>query len=534
MSWPPPGSKPPVPPRPAPAPTPRPTPVSPPPSPGEKKVKPQATATAPTPPQFGHDGIDPVRAALILGVPVLAAGVALLVMFASPLVWWIAAGVAAAGVAGGVLVRRSGRARGLLKRLPGAGRVTSALRRTPNGRFASSPLGRVFNRALGKRPTSSSGASSSRPKTLGGKLRTLLPPWAGGTRKPSSSSRAGASAKPSRGQRMRSLLNRLKPGGGRRPGGSGSTSPSGAKRKPGGLLGRVARPVGKATGKTSRTVGSKLTRGRPGDSLGSRRRSSNPTGKGRHNPGGPAGAVRHTAGAVARFFGFGAEVVRDALSDTTEAGSKDSCTTTVRGNRHLTRPGTGPSWPKVDQDEVHPVPPPPVRTALDPVWPADDLDEGLPPDYKPDLDDYDDHDDAAEQSSQDERGPDPPASPPASPSSHRETRGEEPRVTSANTKHGGKPMAVSPDMHNDLITSAATRQEGWQAGADAFRRDANRFEQAAKDHDAAAGAFRSTGNITAAERQEDDARRMRADEQTCRVFASKLQEKANTEPSAAA
>lgn len=94
-------------------------------------------------------------------------------------------------------------------------------------------------------------------------------------------------------------------------------------------------------------------------------------------------------------------------------------------------------------------------------------------------------------------------------------------------------MAVSPTKYNDLITTAASRQQGWQAGADAFRRDAAELDAKAVEHDEAARIFRSTGNLAAAEEREQQARQLRDDASSCRVFAAKMQEKANAEVPAA-
>lgn len=94
-------------------------------------------------------------------------------------------------------------------------------------------------------------------------------------------------------------------------------------------------------------------------------------------------------------------------------------------------------------------------------------------------------------------------------------------------------MSVSPTMFNDLITSAATRREGWEAGADAFRRKASEFDEKAKDHDNAARALRTAGDAEGAEKQEEVARRLRDDANTCKTYAGKLQEKANAEATAA-
>lgn len=95
-------------------------------------------------------------------------------------------------------------------------------------------------------------------------------------------------------------------------------------------------------------------------------------------------------------------------------------------------------------------------------------------------------------------------------------------------------MAVSATMHNDLITSASSRREGWQNAADAFRRNASELDEKAKEHDAAARALKMAGDLAAAEEREEQARQLRDDANTCSTYASKYQEKANTEQSPAA
>lgn len=576
MSWPPEGSKPHSTPRPTPSPRPRPERPSPVSSPGEATgettVKPQAKSTGPTPPQFGGEGIDPRRAALILGLPLLAITGTLLFLFASTTVWWIAAGVAAAAVAGGVVLRRSKGARTALRRLPGAGRVASALRRTKDGRFSRSPLGRAVNRALG-RPSSggSTGGASPRPKGLGGKLRSMLPSWAGGNRKASSSTRpggAGGAASGGRpGGRMRSMLSRLKPGGGRgrttpggasggRPGKPGGASQGGARPKPGSLLGRAARSVRKATGKASRAVGSKLFGIRPAAPSG----GGKPTGKGKKKPPGGGkpsqsdldlGIVWRGLGGAGKLLGRGVGVTALTLlapfrrekkpqvqddfdpSKTYEAGIDGE----VVDGKHLD-PELGRIAKRARQEAKK-------RAKAQPVWPNVDVDEVLPPVQGPQQEwpDYDVDDYAPKterpppkRSLPAERRHDPRAKPssggdaPLICTGGFVRRNPEPTGTS---KHGGKPMAVSPTKYNDLITNANTRQQGWQGAADAFRRDSGELDEKAKEHDEAARIFKATGNHAAAEEREDDARKLRDDARTCMTYAAKMQEKANSEASAA-
>lgn len=162
-----------------------------------------------------------------------------------------------------------------------------------------------------------------------------------------------------------------------------------------------------------------------------------------------------------------------------------------------------PEWPNVDLDTVEPPP-------AEPEWP--NVDQDTPPPTS-------NHRRARHQEQRTERDHDPP--PP---------RREKSRVTSTN---GGKPMSVSPMKYNDLVTNASSRREGWQEAADAFRRDANEFDEKAKDHDEAARIFKSTGNYAAAEEREEAARQLRDDANSCRTYASKMQERANGEVSAA-
>lgn len=567
MTWPPAGSKPPVPPRPTPAPKPRPERPSRLTSPGETHgettVKPQAKATAPTPPQFGHEGIDPLRALLILGLPLAAAAVTLLVLFATPLVWWIAAGVTAAGVLGGVVLRRSRKARGLLKRLPGAGRATSALRRTSNGRFARSPLGRVVNRALGRRPGASPGGrpggSPSRPKTLGGRLRSLLPSWAGGTRKPSSPNRpggpGGSSSGGRSGGRMRSLLNRLKPGGGRRPGASGGASPGGSKTKPKSLLGRAASSVRNATKRASRAAASKLFRVRPGASSPSGGgRTKKPKGKGKDTSSGGSrgkdapldlGVVWTGAGKAGRLVGRGIGALFGRLrkrgpaededdfdpDDTFEVGidgtkvngelrddDVEEAKARAKARRKAEKKAAkaAPVWPNVDVDEVAPPPPPPTPDA----WPDYDVDA-----YAPKSEQHPPQPPAT-RSLPDARDHDPPTpSPSVSPPSHREKSRETPRITSANTKHGG--TMKSADAYVEMIdnstpTSLARSCEG---AAEQARADSREKEEDAKNLRREAATFDSlpgAANKAEAQKLRSEAENAEQDAKNRLTWAARL------------
>lgn len=555
MTWPPEGSKPPVPHRPTPAPAPRPEQPSRPASPsetsGETKVKPQGEATRPQPPQFGHDGIDPRRAALILGLPLLAVGGALLVLFATPTVWWIAAGVAGASLAGGVLVRRSKRARGLLKRLPGAGRAASALKRMPNGRFARSPLGRVVGRVLGRRTPASSGGSSSRPKTLGGRLRSVLPSWAGGTRGRRPGGTEGASPGGRPGGRMRSLLSRLTPGGGRRPGPSGGASggrpgkpggasPTGGKTKPGSLLGRAARSVGTAAGRASRAVGSKLFGIRPTASPG----GAGGSGKGKKKPPGGSkpsqtdldlGVVWRGLGGAGKLLGRGigmtaltllAPFRRDKTpkdqdddfdkSKTWEAGidgevidgkhtdpelgriakqAKKEAKRRAKEARAVAEPP--PEWPNV---EPH-----------DGAWPVAEPEDGTVP----------------TQSLPDKRDHDPPPQRPAD-----RPRTEKPRATSTNTMitHGGTMSAA--DQYVEMIdrSTPTTYASSCLEAAAQARRDAARKEEEGKKLRREAETFAAlpgAANQKMAQDLQAEAAQCEEDAQDRIQWAARLDEMAN-------
>jgi len=617
MSWPPEGSKPPATPRPAPAPGPRAQRPSPPSSPGETtgeaKVKPQAKASGPTPPQFGHDGIDPRRAALLLGLPVLATTGALVALFAPPTVVWIASGVAATAVAAGVVLRRSRRARGAAGRLPGVRRMPSVLRRASNGRFARSPLGRAVGHALGRpSPGGASRGSASRPRTLGRRLRSFLPSWAGGgTRKASPTGRpggtGGASSGGRPGGRMRSLLSRLKPGGPRRPGGSGGRSGTAAEASPGGRAPKTGSLLDRATRSIRRARRKPSPETRPGSPAAATksRKTKGTTGK-KKAPGGRkrqndqtldldtvktgVGKARRLVGAFLKRFRRGKNTDALEMPEMTDEDRE------ALAGRHLHRPGKAAScmlcngFDAFDGSQTYEIgidgevingqhvdpelgeiaarrqkreakrarklekrrAKEAERAAKEqPEWPATEPDDGWPsadPDEAPappgpglvppaldddPMDDFGEWPDPPTRSlPPDERHHDPPPSPPASPPSHRETRREAPRITSANT--GGKAMAVSPTMYNDLITSAVTRREGWEAAAAAFRRNATELEEKSKDHDAAARALKMAGDLAAAEEREEQARQLRDDANTCTTYAGKYQEKANTEQSPAA
>lgn len=401
----------------------------------------------------------------------------------------------------------------------------------------------------------------------------MLPAWAGGTRpkRPGGTSGGGPGGRPA--GRLRSMLSRLKPAAGRRPAASGGASPGGAKTKPRSLFGRAASSVGRVTGRASRAVGSTLFRVRPGASSSTRPSgSSKPSGKGKPSGGGKGkeasldlGLVWTGAGKAGKLVGRGVGSLYRRWKNRTRADKDDDFDPdstyeigiegeVVNGKhtdaelgevakraRKLAKKRAkaakkkaeedakkAPEWPNLDVDDV--VPP-----AEQGPQPAQQQEPEYPPDYEPDIgdEDYDDHDEhAAEQSLPAGQDHDPPPSPPVSPPSHRETTGETPRITSTNT--GGTAMSVSPTMFNELITSAPTRREGWQVGADAFRRKAAEFDENAKDHDNAARALRTAGALADAEVSEETARKLRDDANTCTTYAGKLQEKANAEASPAA
>jgi hypothetical protein len=556
MTWPPEGSKPPSTPRP----TPRPTPVSRPASPGEStgetRVKPQAKPAQP--PQFGHDGIDPRRALLLLGLLVTAAVVPVLVLVASPVLWWIAAGVAVAGAAGAVLLRRSGRARAGARRLPGVARAGAALRRMPNGRFARTPLGRVMNRALG-RPSAGSrpgglraGGPGGRPRGLGARLRASLPSWAGGTRH-RAGGHLGSAGRPPAGSRVRAAFGRLMPGGRRRAAAAGARA---------GRLG--GRPGGATPGSHPRSraarAWSRITKPfRPTGRTGGRSSSkpspaSSPTGRrttpGKKKPSTSSGkpstdhplslaGVRKRAGKAGRLVGqgvgalFGRLRKRRKKTDPADDFDKDSTyeigiegevidgkhtdaelgriaeqarrdaakrAKKLAKQRAKQAKQPAPQWPNLDVDEV---PLPPVQGPQQ-EWPDYDID-----DYAPKSEQQ-----PPERSLPAERDRDPPPSPAVSPPPHRETAGEEPRITSANTKHGG--TMKSADSYVQMIddstptTIAATCEEA----AEQARRDATEKEEEAKNLRREADAFDSltgAGNKTAAQKLYHEAANAEAD-----------------------
>lgn len=363
---------------------------------------------------------------------------------------------------------------------------------------------------------------------------------------------------------MRSLLSRLKPGGGRRstspgassggrPGKPGGSSSGGAKTTSRSLLGRAARSVGKATGRASRAVGSKLFGTRPsasssssgGGSSKTKSKSKKKTSGGSDGSAVDVDAVLSGADKVGRLLGKGLLAIFEPLrglrglrwpkkrkhplddpSTTWEAGIEG----TVINGKHVD-PELGRIAERTARAKAARVAETAQRarklakkraqqhaTEASAPKPAGDT-AGSPQE--------------TDRSSPAKRDHDPPPSPPVSPRSHREATGRKPHITSANTTHGGKTMAVETTKYNNLVTNAASRRQGWQDASDAFRRDANELDEKAKEHDAAAQVFRDTGNVAAAEEREEQARQLRDDANTCRTYASKMQEKANAEQPAA-
>jgi hypothetical protein len=351
------------------------------------------------------------------------------------------------------------------------------------------------------------------------------------------------------------MLSRLKPGG-RRPAGSsgsltggrsgraGAASHGGSKPKPGSLLGRASRTAGRA----GRAVGSKLFGIRRPTAPAGTGGSSKPKGKGRTPAGGSGngstlelGVVWTGVGKAGRLLGRGLgglvgrfrnrkhtdEDTDDFDPDSTyEIGIEGEVVNGKHTDSELAeiakqakklakkRAKSAPVWPNVDLDTLPP-PPAPTPPPTPQNWPDYDVDDYAPTPEQP-----------PKQSLPAERDHDPPPSPPVSPTPHREA----PRITSTN---GGKTMAVSPTKYNDLITTATSRTQGWQAAADAFRRDATELDEKAKEHDNAAAVFEQAGNHAAAEERRDEARQLRDDANTCLTYAGRMQEKANNEVSAA-
>jgi hypothetical protein len=536
-------------------------------------VKPQAKPAQP--PQFQHDGIDPRRALLVLGLLSAAAVVPVLVLVASPLLWWITAGVAVAGTAGAVVLRRSGRARATARRLPGVARAGAALRRMPNGRFARSPLGRAMNRALG-RPSAGSRAgglragspAGGRPRGLGARLRAKLPSWAGGTRNRPAAGRPNTAGGPPAGRRpggrARAAFSRLMPGGRRRAAAAGAPAgrPGGrpAGTAAGGRLGgrtraRAARAWSRITKpfRPTRRTGGRPTR-KPSSARPPTGRRTAPGNEKPSASGGKSSTAGPLAGARTRVrkarrlvgrrlsalfgrrrnrktdpvddfdkgstyeIGIEGEVVNGKHTDAelgriAEQARKDAAKRAKKLAKQRAKqekqPDPPPEWPNV---EPH-----------DGSWPVTEPEDGVAPPTA-----------APTRELPAERDHAPPPSPPVSPPPHREPRREAPRITSTNTRHGGKKMAVDATKYNDLVTNANSRRQGWQDASDAFRRDANELDEKAKEHDRAAQAFKSTGNLAAAEEREEQARQLRDDANTCRTLASKMQEKANEEAAPAA
>lgn len=386
---------------------------------------------------------------------------------------------------------------------------------------------------------------------------------------------------------MRSLLNRLKPGGGRRPGALGGASQGGSKTKPKSLLGRAAGSVGKATGRASRAVGSKLFRIRPGASASSSGGGGKPGGKGKNrlsgggsgggsgsSPSLDLGVVWTGAGKAGRLVGRGVgalfgrlrkrrkpdaeddafdpdstyeigidgEVVNGKHTDAelgriAEQARKDAAKRAKKlAKKRAKQTGQAdPEWPNVDVDEV---PLPPVQGPQEPGpqdWPSYDVD-----DYAPKAEQR--RPERPERSLPVERDHDPPPSLPVSPPPHREA----PRSTSTNTKHGGKPVTAakitqqaSPsgisaaNYAHHIKTNPEGRATGWEEAADHARRDAVEFDGKADKKIAAAEEFERTGNQVAAAESREQAAQLREDASTCRTIATGYQDEAGKEASSA-
>lgn len=522
MTWPPEGSKPPSPPRP----TPRPAPVSRPASPsetgGEPKVKPQAKPTAPQPPQFQHDGIDPRKALLLLGLPLLAGTVLTLVLVGSPTLWWIAAGVAAAGTAGTVVLRRSGRARAVARRLPGVGRAGAGLRRVSNGRFARSPLGQAVGRAF------ATGRANRR--AAGRRVRAAFPRWMGGTRgqRPGSArttTPGGSPAGKRAGGRARAAFARLMPGARGRAARAAraSAKQAGSGPRP---PARTGAPRGK---QAASTTGRKTTGGRAGSTTSTSRTHGRPSGGGGSVGKAKAAFAAITAAKAVRRKTSGLGDALGQLRDaTTERNTKNNGTTIVRSNRYLPARDTDEHEDQAPAADHAPLTPP---TVSDTARKARKLAKQRAKRAK------------SEPQEGSERDHDPPRSPPASPPPHREASSS----TSTNTKHGGKPVSAakitqqaSPsgisaaNYAHHITTTPDGRATGWSEAADDARGDAAEFDQKADKKIAAAEEFERTGNQAAAAKCREEGAQLREDASTCRTIAAGYQDEAAKEASSAA
>lgn len=342
-----------------------------------------------------------------------------------------------------------------------------------------------------------------------------------------------------------------------------------------------SRPTASAAGgrPQSRTARawSRVTRPfRPGGQLGGRSRGgpgSKPSSAGGARPGGPTSgtrphtgtgrlaAIRSGAGQAGRAIGRGLSALYGQfrkrgpadgdddfdLDGTYEVGVdgtkingklQDEDVTEARARANAREKAakkaakTAPVWPNVDVDELPAPPPPPPPPANPDAWPDYDVDDYAPKsERRPPKQSLPAEQDHAPPPPPTRQNYDPAPPRPVSPPSHREKSRKTPRITSTNT--GGKAMSVSPNKYNDLVTNATSRQQGWQAAADAFRRDSADLDAKAKEHDEAARIFKATGNHAAAEDREDEARKLRDDGRTCMTYAAKMQEKANEETAAA-
>lgn len=368
---------------------------------------------------------------------------------------------------------------------------------------------------------------------------------------------------------MRSLLTRLKPGGGRRPGSTGGASggrpgkpggasPSGSKTKAGSLLRRAARSVKTATGKASRAAASKLFGIRPSATPTGSGGSGKPKGKGKKKPGGKPGkdktlrlgAVWTGAGKAGRLVGCGLSAIfepfrglrtknpLDGLDPSTkwevgiegtvidgthvdpklgeiaarakkDAGKRARQLAKKRG-KQAKQPEPAPEWPNVDVDEV---PLPPVQGPQQ--WPDYDVDDYTPKTEGP-----------PKRSLPTERDHDPPGSRPPPPRKyvpppHREA----PLVTSANTKNGG--TMKSADTYVEMIDNStpATVATTCEQAAEQARRDAAEKEEDAKKLRHQAETFDSLvgiGNKAAAQKLREEAGKCEQDARNRLQWASRL------------
>lgn len=564
MSWPPEGAKPPQ--R-----RPQKPPLTPPPaltSPGEggvrsevKQVRPKPGAPEPT------SGIDPRKAVLLLGVPAFVLVVVLLVLFAPPVVLWIAGGCLVALVAGVLVLRKHPAVRSRLSRLrPGGlgGRTLggSAGRpgRATNGRFTRGPGG-PLGRLLGRRPGGrSGGAPGGRPGgatrgplgRLGQKMRSLLPTRLGGTRPPGGRPGSGGSGRPP--GRIRSALSRLRPGG-RRPSATGGSRPSGGGRgssgpggsSPGGskpsqgrgrrLLSTLTRPF-----KAARNAASKLLPNRPkapptGKSKGSGKgRGPSSSGDGKSKKGKPSPSsgsttpkTRRVLSAVGRTVKSGWKALlwpitasfpdkktkvkpprklKFSIDDPVGEGDPHYDEELAKAVDEASAETRKPKWPDRDPD------PPSQPTRVE--WPAVDADVAAPTGGV--------HPRPRESQRRTVRDHDPPDSRPSPRKDQSPPRRETPRITSANTTGGAMKSA---DAYVEMIDNStpATVATTCEQAAEQARRDATEKEEEAKGLRREAETFDSlpgAGNKAAAQKLRIEAGKCEQDAKNRLQWASRL------------